>query len=147
MSLKEVIKEDMKNAMKAHEKEKLSCIRMLLAAMKQIEVDERVELDDARIIEIVTKMIKQRKETVKIYEESGHADKAAEEGQEITWLEAYLPAQLSEEEVAAKVEEAIKSTGASSVKDMGKVMGVLKSELAGCADMGLVSKLVKAKLG
>ncbi|MBR3482083.1 MAG: GatB/YqeY domain-containing protein [Neisseriaceae bacterium] len=146
MSLKLKINEDMKSAMKARQTEKLSTIRMLLAAMKQVEVDERVELDDNRIVAIITKMVKQRQDSVKIYREAKRDDMADKEAAEITVLQAYLPQQLSTDEVAAAIDKAITQTGASSMADMGKVMGILKGELAGRADMAVVSRLLKEKL-
>ena len=146
MSLKLKINEDMKSAMKARQTEKLSTIRMLLAAMKQVEVDERVELDDNRIVAIITKMVKQRQDSVKIYREAKRDDMADKEAAEITVLQAYLPQQLSTDEIAAAVGKAIAQTGASGMSDMGKVMGVLKGELAGRADMAVVSRLLKEKL-
>ncbi|MBR2251580.1 MAG: GatB/YqeY domain-containing protein [Neisseriaceae bacterium] len=147
MSLKQQITEDMKCAMKARQTEKLSTIRMLLAAMKQVEVDERVVLDDNRIIAIITKMVKQRQDSVRIYREAGRNDMADKEAAEITVLQAYLPQQLSDDEIATAVAKAITQTGASGMSDMGKVMGVLKGELAGRADMAIVSRVLKEKLG
>lgn len=147
MSLKQQITEDMKCAMKARQTEKLSTIRMLLAAMKQVEVDERVALDDNRIIAIITKMVKQRQDSVRIYREAGRNDMADKEAAEITVLQAYLPQQLSNDEIAAAVDNAIAQIGASGMADMGKVMGVLKGELAGRADMAIVSRVLKEKLG
>ncbi|MBQ9182403.1 MAG: GatB/YqeY domain-containing protein [Neisseriaceae bacterium] len=147
MSLKQQITEDMKCAMKARQTDKLSTIRMLLAAMKQVEVDERVVLDDNRIIAIITKMVKQRQDSVRIYREAGRNDMADKEAAEITVLQAYLPQQLSDAEIAAAVDDAITQTGASGMSDMGKVMGVLKGELAGRADMAIVSRVLKEKLG
>ncbi|MBP3221464.1 MAG: GatB/YqeY domain-containing protein [Neisseriaceae bacterium] len=147
MSLKQQITEDMKSAMKARQTDKLSTIRMLLAAMKQVEVDERVALDDNRIIAIITKMVKQRQDSVRIYREAGRNDMADKEAAEITVLQAYLPQQLSNDEIAAAVAKAITQTGASGMSDMGKVMGVLKGELAGRADMAIVSRVLKEKLG
>ena len=146
MSLKLKINEDMKSAMKACQTEKLSTIRMLLAAMKQVEVDERVELDDNRIVAIITKMVKQRQDSVKIYREAKRDDMADKEAAEITVLQAYLPQQLSTDEIAAAVDKAITQTGANGMADMGKVMGILKGELAGRADMAVVSRLLKEKL-
>ena len=146
MSLKLKINEDMKSAMKARQTEKLSTIRMLLAAMKQVEVDERVELDDNRIVAIITKMVKQRQDSVKIYREAKRDDMADKEAAEITVLQAYLPQQLSTDEIAAAVDKAITQTGANGMADMGKVMGILKGELAGQADMAVVSRLLKEKL-
>lgn len=146
MSLKLKINEDMKSAMKARQTEKLSTIRMLLAAMKQVEVDERVELDDNRIIAIITKMVKQRQDSVKIYREAKRDDMADKEAAEITVLQAYLPQQLSIDEIAAAVDKAITQTGVNGVSNMGKVMGILKGELAGRADMAVVSRLLKDAL-
>ena len=146
MSLKQTIQEDMKSAMKAHEAEKLSTIRMLLAAMKQVEVDERIELDDARIISVISKMVKQRQDSEKIYRDAGRTDMADKEAAEITLLQGYLPEQMSEDEIRQAVENAIKASGAQGMKDMGKVMGSLKTALAGKADMSTVSKILKAAL-
>ena len=147
MSLKQQITEDMKCAMKARQTEKLSTIRMLLAAMKQVEVDERVVLDDNRIVGIITKMVKQRQDSVRIYREAGRNDMADKEAAEVTVLQAYLPQQLSTDEIATAVAKAITQTGANGMADMGKVMGVLKGELAGRADMAIVSRVLKEKLG
>ena len=147
MSLKQQITEDMKCAMKARQTDKLSTIRMLLAAMKQVEVDERVVLDDNRIVGIITKMVKQRQDSVRIYREAGRNDMADKEAAEITVLQAYLPQQLSDDEIAAAVDNAIAQIGANGMADMGKVMGVLKGELAGRADMAVVSRVLKEKLG
>ena len=147
MSLKDTITADMKTAMKAGDKDRLGVIRMLQAAIKQREVDERIELDDAAVIAVVEKAIKQRRDSITQYREGGRDDLADKEAAEIAFLEPYLPAQLSEDEVAAAVDAAIAAHGAETMRDMGKVMGQLKGELAGKADMGMVSKLVKAKLG
>jgi len=147
MSLKATITADMKTAMKAGDKARLGVIRMLQAAIKQREVDERVEMDDAQVIAIIEKMIKQRRESVSQYTDGGRKDLADKESAEIVVLQPYLPAQLSEAEVEAAVIAAIAAHGAEGMRDMGKVMGQLKTELAGKADMGLVSKLVKARLG
>ena len=146
MALREQLNEDMKSAMKAREAEKLGAIRLLLAAVKQREVDERVTLDDAGVIGVVEKMIKQRKDSITQYEKGARQDLADKEKFEIGILEAYLPQQLSQAEVDAIIAEALSSTGARSAADMGKVMGVVKPRLAGRADMGKVSALVKAKL-
>ena len=146
MTLKERITEDMKAAMRAKESARLSAIRLLLAAMKQKEVDERVELDDAAVIAIVEKLLKQRRESVVQYEAAGRNDLASGEKFEIEVLTAYLPQRMSEAEVAQAIQAAIAETGAASAKDMGKVMGLLKARLAGKADMSQVSALVKAKL-
>ena len=145
-SLKERITEDMKAAMRASDKERLSTIRMLQAAIKQREVDERITLDDAQVVAVLEKMVKQRKESVVQFEQGGRPDLADKEKAEIALLTAYLPAQLSEAEVDALIREAIAATGAASVKDMGKVMGVVKAKAAGRADMGAVSARIKAAL-
>jgi len=145
-SLKERITEDMKSAMRAGEKERLGTIRMLQAAIKQREVDERVMLDDAQVIAVVEKMLKQRKESIAQFEQGHRPDHAAREQAEIELLVAYLPAQLTDAEVDALIQEAIAATGAASVKDMGKVMGVVKAKAAGKADMGAVSARIKAAL-
>jgi uncharacterized protein YqeY len=146
VTLKERITEDMKAAMRASDKERLSTIRMLQAAIKQREVDERIALDDAQVVAVLEKMVKQRKESVVQFEQGGRADLADKEKAEIALLTAYLPAQLSEAEVDALIREAIAATGASSVKDMGKVMGIVKAKAAGRADMGAVSARIKAAL-
>jgi uncharacterized protein YqeY len=146
VTLKERITEDMKAAMRASDKERLSTIRMLQAAIKQREVDERITLDDAQVVAVLEKMVKQRKESVVQFEQGGRADLADKEKAEIALLTAYLPAQLSEAEVDALIREAIAATGAASVKDMGKVMGIVKAKAAGRADMGAVSARIKAAL-
>ena len=146
MTLKERITEDMKAAMRASDKERLSTIRMLQAAIKQREVDERITLDDAQVVAVLEKMVKQRKESVVQFEQGGRTDLADKEKAEIALLTAYLPAQLSEAEVDALIRDAIAATGASSVKDMGKVMGIVKAKAAGRADMGAVSARIKAAL-
>jgi len=146
MSLKDQITEDMKNAMRAKEAERLGAIRLLLAAIKQREVDERVVVDDAGVIAIVEKLIKQRKDSISQFEKAGRADLVAIEAAEMAIMQAYLPAQLSDAEVAAIVTATIKQLGASGPQDMGKVISALKPQLAGKADMGAVSSLVKAGL-
>jgi len=146
MPLKDQITEDMKAAMRAKDQPRLSAIRLLLAAMKQKEVDERVELADADVLSIVEKMIKQRRESIAQYESAGRKDLAEGEQFEIGVLSAYLPQQLSEAEVAEAVAAALAESGAAGVKDMGKVMALLKPRLAGRADMGKVSGLVKSRL-
>ena len=146
MSLKEQITEDMKNAMRAKETGRLGTIRLLLAAMKQKEVDERVELDDAAVIAIVEKLIKQRKDSISQFQAAGRDDLVAIENAELVVLQAYMPAQMSEAEVAAVVAEAVAQVGASGPQDMGKVMAIVKPKLAGKADMGVVSAQVKAAL-
>jgi len=147
VTLKERLTEDMKAAMRASEKERLSTIRMAQAAIKQREVDERVTLDDAQVVAVLEKMIKQRRESIAQFEQGGRADLADKEKAEIALLQSYLPAQLSDAEVDALVKEAITSTAASSMKDMGKVMGAVKAKAAGRADMGAVSARIKAALG
>ena len=147
MSLKERITEDMKTAMRARETERLGTIRMIQAAIKQREVDERITLDDAQILSVIEKMIKMRKESIAQFESGGRADLAAKEQQEIQLLQVYMPAQLSAEELDALVAAAIAETGASSIKDMGKVMAQLKQKAQGRADMGAVGAKIKAKLG
>jgi uncharacterized protein YqeY len=146
MSLKARITEDMKTAMKAKEAAKLSAIRLLLAAVKQKEVDERVELDDAAVVAVVEKLTKQRKDSVTQYEAAGRQELADVEKFEIAILAAYLPEKMSSEETAAAVAAAVAETGAKGPADMGKLMAVLKPRLAGKADMAEVSKLVKAAL-
>jgi uncharacterized protein len=146
MSLKEQITEDMKNAMRAGEKERLATIRMILAAIKQREVDERIQLDDSQVLAALEKMIKQRKEAITQFESGGRADLVAKESAEIVILQAYLPTQLSDAELDSLIAAAIASTGAASIKDMGKVMGVVKAQAQGKADMGKVSARIKAKL-
>lgn len=147
MSLKAQIQEDIKTAMKAKESFRLATLRLLSAAIKQKEVDERVEVDDTAVLAIVEKLIKQRKDSISQFEKAGRQDLVDAETAELAVLTAYLPAQLSEAEIAAAIDAAIASTGAAGPKDMGKLMGVLKPQLAGKADMGKVSALVKAKLG
>jgi uncharacterized protein YqeY len=147
MTLKERITEDMKTAMRSGEKDRLAVIRLLQAAIKQIEVDERIVLDDARVTSVLEKMIKQRKESIVAFEKGARADLVAKESAEIVILQPYLPAQLGEAELDALIAEAIAATGAASIKDMGKVMGVVKAKAAGKADMGAVGARIKAKLG
>ena len=146
MSIKDQITEDMKTAMRAKEVARLGAIRLLLAAIKQREVDERVVVDDAGVIAIVEKMIKQRKDSISQFEKAGRDDLVAIEVGEMAILQDYLPAQLSDAEVEAAVAAAVSSTGATGPHDMGKVIGALKAQLAGKADMGKVSALVKASL-
>ena len=147
MTLKERITEDMKTAMRSGEKDRLAVIRLLQAAIKQIEVDERITLDDAKVTSVLEKMIKQRKESVVAFEKGARADLVAKETAEIAILQPYLPAQLGEAELDALIAEAIAATGAASIKDMGKVMGIVKAKAAGKADMGAVGARIKAKLG
>jgi uncharacterized protein YqeY len=147
MTLKERITEDMKTAMRSSEKDRLAVIRLLQAAIKQREVDERITLDDAQITSVLEKMIKQRKESIAAFEKGARPDLVAKEAAEIAVLQPYLPAQMSDAELDALIADAIASTGAASIKDMGKVMGVVKSKAAGKADMGAVGARIKAKLG
>lgn len=146
MSLKQQISDDMKAAMRAKETARLGAIRLLLSAMKQKEVDERVELSDADILAIIDKMLKQRRDSIAQYEAAGRQELADAEKFEISVLQTYMPQQMSEAEVAAAIEQAIAATGAAGAQDMGKVMGILKPQLAGRADLGKVSGLVKARL-
>lgn len=146
MSLKTQLTEDMKTAMRAKDQVSLSTIRLINAAIKQFEVDERTEADDAKVISILTKMVKQRKDSVKIYTEADRQDLADKENAEIEILNRYLPQMMSAEEIKTVVEAVIAETGASGMADMGKVMGVLKTRLAGKADMGEVNKVLKAAL-
>ena len=146
MSLKTQLTEDMKTAMRAKDQVSLSTIRLINAAIKQFEVDERTEADDAKVISILTKMVKQRKDSAKIYTEAGRQDLADKENAEIEILNRYLPQMMSAEEIKTVVEAVIAETGASGMADMGKVMGVLKPRLAGKADMGDVNKVLKAAL-
>ncbi|SOY47886.1 conserved hypothetical protein, COG1610 [Cupriavidus taiwanensis] len=146
MSLKARISEDMKTAMRARETERLGTIRLLLAAIKQREVDERVELDDTAVLAVVEKLIKQRKDSIAQFQQAGRNDLADKELAEVEVLKVYMPAALSDAEVAAEVRQAVAATGAAGPQDMGKVMGVLKGKLAGRADMTAVSALVKAAL-
>ncbi len=147
MSLKTRITEDMKTAMRAGEKDRLGLIRMLQAGIKQREVDERITLDDAQVLTVIDKMIKQRKDSVTQFEAGGRADLVAKESAEITWLTAYLPAQLTDSEIDSMVREAIAATGATSVKDMGKVMALVKPGAQGRTDIGALSSRIKAALG
>ena len=146
MTLREQITEDMKSAMRAKEAERLGTIRLLLAAIKQREVDERITVDDAGIIAIIEKLIKQRKDSIEQFQKAGRTDLVDQESKELGILQAYMPAQLSEAEVQAAIQKAIADLGASGPQDMGKVIGALKAQLAGKADMGTVSGLVKAAL-
>jgi uncharacterized protein YqeY len=147
MTLKERITEDMKAAMRAKDAPRLSAIRLLLAAMKQREVDERIDLSDPDVLGIVEKLIKQRRESIAQYDAAGRRDLADAEKFELQVLAAYLPQQMSDAEIAAAVAAAVAELGAASVKDMGKVMAALKPRLAGRADMGKVSAQVKSRLG
>lgn len=145
-TLKERITEDMKSAMKAKEKERLATIRLILSAMKQKEVDERVELTDEHVFAILNKMVKQRRDSISQYEKAGRDDLVSQEQFELDLITQYLPAQLSDEEIQSAVSTTIQEIGANSMKDMGKLMGVLKDKLEGRADMAKVSQLIKAQL-
>ncbi len=147
MSLKARITEDMKSAMRSGAKDRLGLIRMLQAGIKQREVDERITLDDAQVLAVIDKMIKQRKDSVSQFEAGGRADLVAKESAEIAWLTDYLPAQLSDAEITAMITEAIAATGAASVKDMGKVMAQVKPKAQGRTDIGALSGRIKAALG
>jgi hypothetical protein len=146
MSLKEKISEDMKAAMRAKETARLGAIRLLLAAMKQREVDERIELTDADVVAIIEKMLKQRRDSISQYKAANRQDLVDVEEFEVSVLQTYMPQQLSEAEIVSAIAEAIAATGAAGPQDMGKVMGVVKPKLAGRADMGKVSGLIKAQL-
>jgi uncharacterized protein len=146
MALKERITEDMKSAMRSGEKERLATIRMILAGIKQREVDERIQLDDAQVISVLEKMIKMRKESVVQFQAGGRTDLVDKENAEIALIGSYLPAQLSEAELDALIAEAVATTGATTMKDMGKAMGVIKAKAAGRADMAAVGAKLKAKL-
>jgi len=146
MNLKQQISEDMKSAMRAKETARLGAIRLLLAAMKQREVDERIELTDADVVAIIEKMLKQRRDSISQYKAANRQDLVDVEEFEVTVLQAYMPQQFSEAEIASAIAEAIAATGAAGPQDMGKVMGVVKPKLAGRADMGKVSGLIKAQL-
>jgi hypothetical protein len=145
-TLKAQLTEAMKNAMKSQDKDRLGTIRLALAALKQIEVDERIELDDARTLSVLEKMIKQRRESVTAFEQGGRPELAAKEQAEISVLQTFLPAQLSDAEIEALITEAIAETEAKEPRDMGKVMNILRPKLSGRADTGAVSQKVKARL-
>lgn len=146
MSLKQRITDDMKTAMRSGDKDRLSAIRLALAAVKQREVDERITLDDSQVIAVLEKMMKQRRESIAQFESGGRADLVARESAELALLQSYLPAQLEESEVDALIVEAIRSTGAASIKDMGKVMGAVKPRAQGRTDMAALSARIKQKL-
>jgi uncharacterized protein len=146
VSLKDKLQQDMKDAMRGGDKPRLGVIRLILAAVKQREVDERIELDDAQITTVLDKMSKQRRDSLEQYEKAGRDDLAGQESFELDVLKTYLPEQLDDAEIDALIEEAVQATGASSMKDMGKVMGQLKNKLQGRADMGAVSGKIKARL-
>lgn len=145
-ALKQRITDDMKAAMKGGDKPRRGVIRLILAAIKQIEVDERIELDDERVLSVLDKMVKQRRDSITQYESAGRTELADQEKFEIGIIQEYLPQQLSENEVATLIDEAMQTTGATSMKDMGKLMGILKPKLQGRADMGAVSAWIKQKL-
>lgn len=146
-ALKQQLTDDMKAAMRSKDKPRLGVVRLVLAAIKQREVDERIELDDTQVLAVLDKMVKQRRDSVKQYEDAGRQELADQESYEISVLQEYLPAALSEAEIDALVKAAIESTGAESMKEMGKVMGVLKPQVQGRADMGAVSQRIKSQLG
>ena len=146
MTLKERLTEDMKSAMRAGEKDRLGVVRLILAGIKQREVDERIALDDTQVLSVLEKMAKQRKESITQFESGGRADLVAKENAELTLIQSYLPAQMSDAELDAMIAEAIATTGATTVKDMGKVMGIVKTKAAGRADMGAVGARIKQKL-
>jgi uncharacterized protein YqeY len=146
MSLKERITEDMKASMRSGDKERLGGIRLILAGIKQREVDERIQLDDTQVLAVLEKMIKQRRESITQFEAGGRADLVAKESAELAVLQAYLPAQLSDAEVESAIRAAIASTGATSMKDMGKVMAAVKPQVQGRADMGALSARIKGLL-
>ncbi|MGD2073425.1 MAG: GatB/YqeY domain-containing protein [Gammaproteobacteria bacterium] len=146
MPLKEQLQQDMKNSMRGGDKRRLGAIRLIMAAIKQREVDERVDLDDAGVTAVLDKMAKQRRESIEQYRKAGRDDLVEQESFELEVLKSYLPEQLSDTEIDAMVQEVIQATGASSVRDMGKVMGQLKPRLQGRADMAAVSARIKARL-
>jgi len=147
MALKDRVTEDMKTAMRAGDKERLATIRLLLAAIKQREVDERITLDDDQVLAVIDKMMKQRREAITQFESGGRGDLVAKENAEIGVLQGYLPAQLTPAELDALISEAITATGAASIKDMGKVMGFVKPKAQGRTDMGALSARIRQKLG
>ena len=146
MSLKGQITEDMKSAMKAGDKDRLRVVRLMLSAVKQVEIDKRIEIDDDGVLAVLGKMVKQRRDSVEQFEKGDREDLAKIERDEITVLEQYLPAQLSVEEITSLIDEAIKASGAEGIRDMGKVMGQIKAKAAGRADIGAVSAAVKERL-
>ncbi len=146
MTLKAKLQQDMKDAMRGGDKRRLGVIRLILAAIKQREVDERIELDDAQVVSVLDKMAKQRRDSLSQYEKAGRDDLVDQEKFELDLLKTYLPEQLGDAEIDALIEDAIQATGASSMKDMGKIMGQLKPKLQGRADMGAVSGRIKARL-
>ena len=147
MSLKDRILQDVKDAMRAKDKPRLATLRLITAAIKQQEIDERIELNDAQVLALLDKMCKQRRESISQFEKAGRDDLIAQEVSELELIQTYLPEQLGEDEIVALIDEAMAATGAASIKDMGKVMGQLKPKLQGRADMSAVSAMIKAKLG
>ena len=147
MSLKDKITQDMKDAMKSGEKDRLGVIRLILSALKQREVDERIVLDDSQILSVLDKMLKQRRESIAQFTQGNRKDLADKEEAEVKIIQGYMPAQLTEAELDQMIAAAVAESGAASIKDMGKVMGLLKPKVAGKADMGAVSARIKAKLG
>jgi uncharacterized protein YqeY len=147
MSLKERIQQDVKDAMRAKDKPRLATIRLITAAIKQREVDERIDLDDTQVIAVLYKMVKQRRESISQFEKARRDDLIAQEKSELEIIQSYLPEQLTEAEITVLIDTAMAATGAASIKDMGKVMGQLKPKLQGRADMGAVSAMIKARLG
>ena len=147
MSLKDRILQDVKDAMRAKDKPRLATLRLITATLKQQEIDERIELNDAQVLALLDKMCKQRRESISQFEKAGRDDLIAQEVSELELIQTYLPEQLGEDEIVALIDEAMTATGAASIKDMGKVMGQLKPKLQGRADMGAVSAMIKAKLG
>jgi uncharacterized protein YqeY len=147
MSLKERILQDVKDAMRAKDKPRLATLRLITAAIKQQEVDERIELDDTQVLALLDKMCKQRRESISQFEKAARDDLIAQEVSELDIIQTYLPEQLGDDEITALIDAAMAATGAASIKDMGKVMGQLKPELQGRADMSAVSAMIKAKLG
>ena len=147
MSLKDSITEDMKSAMKAGDKDRLKVLRLILAAIKQVEVDTRKELDDAAVLGVLEKMLKQRRDSIEQFTKGGREDLAAIEQAEMAVIDSYLPAKMDDAELDALVDEVIAATGAESIRDMGKVMGAIKTKAAGRADMGTVGSRVKQRLG
>ena len=144
--LKQLITDDMKLALKAQDKSALKAIRMILGAIKQKEIDERIELNDGQVMSVIQKMVKQRKDSISQFSEAGRTDLVEVEEEELSIINNYMPKQLSESEIEAAVVKAISDTGANSMKDMGKLMGMLKGQLDGKADMGQVSQIIKSKL-
>ena len=147
MSLKERIQEDMKGAMRSGDKDRLGTIRLIMAAVKQREVDERITLDDTQLLSVLEKMGKQRRESITQFQAGGRADLVAKENAELTIINAYMPAPLADDELDALINAAISETGAATIKDMGKVMAIIKSKAQGRADMAAVGAKIKAKLG